>query len=374
MSPFLSSRAEPPAPTSPAAHPATVLVSRDPALVADLQRLAAAAGATLHVVDVLEVGARWSAAPVLLVGADVVADLAATAPTRRQRVHVVARAPLPDAVFRAALAVGAESVAELPAAEEWLVETLTDAADSAAGADGRAVLVGVVGGCGGAGATTFATALAAAAASVVRPVTLVDADPLGGGVERVAGVDQPGAGWGSLLQSAGRLGSRSLRASLPQRDGLAVLGWGADTRTGLDPHVVREVVSAAGRGSGLVVVDLPRYLDEAASEVLVRCDVLVVVTVLDVAAVTATSRVVAAVAPLVARQMLVARGSATALDPDGVAGVLGLPLAAVMSDQRRLAESVELGLGPLRSRRGPLARAARAVLGQVEAKAGRWAA
>ena len=38
-----------------------------------------------------------------------------------------------------------------------------------------------------------------------------------------------------------------------------------------------------------------------------------------------------------------------------------------MADQRRLAESVDLGLGPVRSRRGPLARAAAQVLAQVAA-------
>ena len=62
---------------------------------------------------------------------------------------------------------------------------------------------------------------------------------------------------------------------------------------------------------------------------------------------------------------LVVRGRG--LDPEGVARVTGLPLLAEMADQRRLAESVDLGLGPVRSRRGPLARAAAQVLEQVAA-------
>ena len=371
MSPFLSSRGAPPqlpaplpaVPPGPAAPGRPVLVTGDADLVSDLHRLAAAAGTTLDVVgDVLEARPRWAAAPLVLVGADAVTALAASGPSRRERVHVVAGGPLPDTLFRAALAVGAESVVELPAAEAWLVETLTDSADGSAG---RAVVVGVVGGCGGAGATTFATALAVAAASVVHPVTLVDADPLGAGIERVAGIEEPGSGWASLLESAGRLGSRSLRASLPQRDGLAVLGWGVHTRGELDPQVVREVASAAQRGSELVVVDLPRYVDRAASELAVRCDHLVVVTPLQLASLAATARVVASVLPLVPRALLVTRGPTSALDPGDVAEVLGLPLGATMHDQRGLEEAVELGLGPVRRRRGPLARAARAVLGQV---------
>lgn len=364
MSPFLSSRTDPsPPPDPPDDVEAPVLVTRDADLVGDLHRLAAAAGTGLDVVgDVLAARTQWATAPVVLLGADVVAELAGTTPQRRECVHVVARGPLPDTLFRAALAVGAESVVELPTAEAWLVETLTDTADGSAG---RAPVVGVVGGCGGAGATTFATALAMAAASVVPAVTLVDADPLGAGVERVAGIEEPGSGWGSLLESAGRLGSRSLRGALPQQGGLAVLGWGQDTTAELDPHVVREVVSAAQRGSDLVVVDLPRYVDEATLELLVRCDHAVVVAPLHLASLAATFRVVGSVLPLVPRALLVTRGPASAVEPADVAAALRLPLAAAMRDQRHLEEDVELGLGPVRSSRGPLSRAARAVLDQV---------
>ena len=61
-----------------------------------------------------------------------------------------------DDIFSVALALGAESVAELPRSESWLVEVLTDAGDRA---PRRGLTVGVVGGSGGAGATTFACAL-----------------------------------------------------------------------------------------------------------------------------------------------------------------------------------------------------------------------
>lgn len=358
------------APQNPGASP--LVVTRDPVLVAELQRLAAAAGAGLEVVEeASSARAGWSLAPVVLIGADTLHSVAASTPTRRDRVHVVALEPLVDELFRAALVVGAETVLELPAAETWLVETLTDTTD---GATGRAGVVGVVGGCGGAGATTFAAALAsAAAADPVRtsdapPVILVDTDPLGPGIEQVAGLDGfEGARWGPLLESAGRLGSRSLRAALPQREGLAVLGWGSGLRGPLDPRVVREVMNAGQRGSALVVVDLPRYPDPATSEVLLHCDHLVVVTTLTLTAVSQSAQVAARMLSFGPRCHLVARGPASALDADDVAIALGMPLAAVMADQRRLAEAVELGLGPIHSRRGPLARAARAVLARVGA-------
>ena len=40
----------------------------------------------------------------------------------------------------------------------------------------------------------------------------------------------------------------------------------------------------------------------------------------------------------------------------------GVGVIAAMPDQRRLAEAIDLGLGPVRSPRGPLGRASAAVL------------
>ncbi len=51
--------------------------------------------------------------------------------------------------------------------------------------------------------------------------------------------------------------------------------------------------------------------------------------------------------------------------PEQVARLLAMPLAAVMADQRGLDEAIDLGVGPVRSRRGALARAAQAVAGRV---------
>ena len=49
----------------------------------------------------------WAAASVVLVGADLADPVAAQRPPRRDQVHVVAHGPVPDGLFRAALAVGA---------------------------------------------------------------------------------------------------------------------------------------------------------------------------------------------------------------------------------------------------------------------------
>jgi hypothetical protein len=57
---------------------------------------------------------------------------------------------------------------------------------------------------------------------------------------------------------------------------------------------------------------------------------------------------------------LVVRGDD--LDSERVAAIVGAPVLTTMARQRGLAEAVELGFGPVRSRRGPLAGACRRLL------------
>ena len=112
--------------------------TRDPALADELARLAAAAGAPLVVVPSAEaVLRRWTSAPVVLVGADLAAELVELAPPRRPGVQVVAWSPAPPGSFRDALLVGAERVVELPVGAEFVAELLTDLGE-AGRADGVA--------------------------------------------------------------------------------------------------------------------------------------------------------------------------------------------------------------------------------------------
>jgi hypothetical protein len=57
---------------------------------------------------------------------------------------------------------------------------------------------------------------------------------------------------------------------------------------------------------------------------------------------------------------LVVRGSG--VEDDAVASLVRAPVLVRMSDQRGLAEAIDLGFGPVRTRRGPLGRAAAGVL------------
>lgn len=342
----------------PTGGTAPLMISDDEALIAEVLRLSAAGGVVPAVVREAEEALRlWSIAPLVLVGADQAESLAELQPPRRERVHVLGAGELPDALFRAAVLVGAESVSALPASETWLVELLTDVADGAV-AGGR--LVGVIGGSGGAGATVFATALALHAAERA-PALLVDIDPLGAGVDHVLGADRTeGVRWDALMQATGRLSARSLRESLPRCGRLSLLAWPAERLESLPAFAVREVLSAGRRGFGTVVLDLPRQRDPVAEEVVAQCDRVVLVCALTVPGVVAASRLVPRL-PAAPRTGLVARGGPAGVAAEEAARVLGLPLLGAMPDQRGLDEAIGLGAGPLRSRRGVLARTAGSV-------------
>jgi secretion/DNA translocation related CpaE-like protein len=340
----------------PDSIPGPLVVTDDELLLADVVRLTAAAGVSPAVARASAVALRsWAAAPVVLVGADRAADLARCRPPRRARVHVVGRGPLADALFRHALELGAETVASLPMSESWLVELLTDVGDGAAS---PGVTVGIVGGAGGVGATVFAAALAQVCAAEGSTL-VVDADVLGAGMDRVLGLEEvDGIRWDALMQATGRLSARSLREALPSRDGLSVLTWPVDRTPSLQAFAMREALSAGRRGFATVVVDVPRHPDPVVDEVLTRCDQVLLVSTLTVPAVTAAARVARRL-PSAPGTGLVLRGAAAGVPPREVGRLLDLPVVATMGDQRGLDESISLGVGPLRSSRGTLARAAR---------------
>jgi len=332
-----------------------LLATADPALADELARLSAAAGASVTVASsATEVLRAWSTAPVVLVGADLASALVELAPPRRSGVQVVGWSPAPPGSFRDALLVGAERVIELPVGADLVAELLTDLGEAGRG---EGVLLGVIGGSGGAGATTLACALGQVAAAR-GPALVVDLDPMGPGCDRVLALeDAPGVRWDSLGTSSGRLSGRSLREAVPRREGLGVLGW-ASVPAALEASTVREALSAGRRGHDTVVVDLPRSGDLVA-ETAARCGLVAVVVVPTVTGVAAAARWVASVADR-ARVGVVVRGHGA--DPHRVATLVGAPVLATMADQRGLAEAIDLGLGPVRSRRGPLSKAARELL------------
>ncbi len=335
-----------------------LVLSRDPSILDDLARLAAGAGVRPDVRgDPVAALASWSSAPLVLVGDDLLSELVAVSPPRRSGVVIVCRDPGP-ATFRHALEVGASSVADLPSGEAHLAGLLADVEETPV----HALVLGVIGGAGGAGASTLACALGQVGGRS-GPALVLDTDPLGSGLDRVLGLDDvPGVRWDDLATSAGRLGSRALRDAVPRRDGVGVLTWAAGSASVPSRSSVRDVLAAARRGHSLVVVDLARPVGELSTELVARCDLVLVVTPSSVGGVVSTRRVLASL-PDTAHLRLAARRGAVSVGD--LAATTGIGVGLEVPHQRGLAESVDLGLGPIRGRRGPLRKAVSAFLAEV---------
>lgn len=335
-----------------------LVLTRDPSLLDDLARLAAGAGVQLEVRgDPVVALASWSLAPLVLIGDDLAPDVAAISPPHRVGVVVVSHAPATD-VFRLALDLGATSVVELPAAEGHLAALFADVEE----APGRALVLGVVGGAGGAGASTLACALGQVGGRD-GPALVIDTDPVGPGLDRLLGLDETvGVRWDDLATSAGRLGSRSLREAVPRRDGVGVLTWAAGAATPPPVSTLRDVLAAGRRGHSLVVLDLARQSGALAAELMARCDLVLAVTPATVSGVASTLRLVKPMADTSRWRLVPRRGAVPLRD---LTAATGVPVAFEVPEQKGLAESVDLGLGPVRHRRTPLGRAVADFLAEV---------
>lgn len=335
------------------------LMTADPELQDQLLRLCAAASVTPDVVDETT-GARqvWARAGAVLVGDDQAPALARLGLNRRDQVVVVSLRREPAPLWQLAVQLHADDVVLLPGDEARLVERLSDLVEGA----GRALTVAVIGGCGGAGASTMAGALALTAARSGRECLLVDIDPLGGGIDLLVGCEESGGlRWPDLAATEGRVSAAAFRAALPSSGALPVLSWdrGAPRRT--PPVVVRAMMGAARRGSDLVVVDLPRHLDEAATEGLLLSDVLAVVVTTEVRGVASARSMLDELGEVCADIRVVVREiPGSDVSPKAVADSLALPLAGTVATQRGVARAVNAGVGPLG--RGGLARSCQAIL------------
>jgi len=135
-----------------------VAVVDDEDLLDDLLRVAAAAGCELErAPDIAAIRGRWARAPLIVLDDEAAAGCEQASLPRRSGVVLVARGVPPPALFERGVAVGAERVVGLPAAEPWLAGAFADAVEGPADDSGR--ILAVVGGRGGAGASTFAAAV-----------------------------------------------------------------------------------------------------------------------------------------------------------------------------------------------------------------------
>jgi secretion/DNA translocation related CpaE-like protein len=188
-----------------------VVVTADLELLDHVLAVAAAAGVEPQVVaDAGSLRSVWATAATVVVGVDQAQQLASMVLPRRPDVFVVGEEASHDEVCTWSLPLGA-AVVLLPSGANRLTTALVDATGQGHG-DGR--VIAVVGGCGGAGASTSAAALAFVGAQRGLRTILVDADPIGGGIDLLVGAERvPGWRWPRLGTARGHLGN--LAGQLP---------------------------------------------------------------------------------------------------------------------------------------------------------------
>jgi secretion/DNA translocation related CpaE-like protein len=349
-----------------------LVVSEDEALLESVLRLCAAAGADPQVIRGAPPARQdWSAARLVLVGDDVADRLSGIA--RRPGVLLVGRDLDDQDVWRRGVGIGADHVVFLPDGEAWLLDRIADAAE---GVGPQALTVAVLGGRGGAGASTLACGLAVTAAREGHRAVLVDGDPLGGGIDVLLGAEgEEGLRWPDLAASRGRVNAVELERALPGGHGPRVLSWDRGDVLGVPVEAVRTVLGATRRRGGVVVLDLPRRIDEAAGEALEQSDLALLVVPAELRAMAAAGRVAAAARMRLRDLRAVVRcPPGCGMDGEEVARGLRLPLAGELAAEPGIEADLERGRPPGLRARGPLARFCSAFLVEVGSRLGEEAA
>lgn len=340
-----------------------LLLSTHEVLTDEMLRLAAVGGVPIEVaIDPGAVRTRYMGAPLVLVGADLAeAVLRARLPRRGGVVLVGLEAT--DRLYAQAQELGAEFVASLPTAQPWLLDRL--AALTTVDTQ-TARVVAVVGGRGGAGASTLAVALAVTAVRADQRALLIDADPRGGGLDLALGLEHDeGLRWPDFAGASGRIDPGVLTQALPGRGPLAVLSWGRAQDVPAAPVTAMTAALAAGRrGVDVIVIDLPRCVDEAAAIGAGAADQVYVVVPAEVRATFSAAVTVREIRDFSEHIGAIVRGpSPGGLRADEVAGAVGLPLLGEAPTEPGLPGAVERGYAPAGSGRGPLAALCRNLLG-----------
>ncbi len=355
--------------SEPARHP--LVVTADADLLDDLLRVAADVGVLVDVAPDPAAARPWyGRAPLVLLGIDVAAECARARLGRRPALVLVGRHAEPGPPdWTAADELGAEHLVTLPAGETWLAARLRKVSEGAPAGQ----VVAVIGGRGGAGASVFAAGLAVTAARAGWRTLLIDADPLGGGVDLVLGWESlDGLRWPALSGTSGRVSPPALVDVLPQRGELVVLSWDRGEVVAVPADAMATALDAGRRGRDLVIVDLPRRLDDASLLALGTADRGYLVVPAELRACAAAARVAAVAGPHCPSLAAVVRGPAPGgLRTKDVAQAIGIPLAGSLRPEPRLAAGLERGEPPAKDGAGPLAALCQRILDELGAAASR---
>ena len=172
--------------------------------------------------------------------------------------------------------------------------------------------------------------------------------------------------WGGMTWPDPRPITRGRRPIVAAAGGRPrILGWGASLPQPLSQGSVGAAIDALTKSYSLVVIDLPRRLDDTVAEALCRCQLVVMVVPKSSAAVASAGRVLAS-RHLEGHQVeVVARGpSPGGLFASDVADALDLLLLCDVAADVGLTRRAERGLPPRRAR-GGLQQAGNAVLARL---------
>lgn len=222
--------------------------------------------------------------------------------------------------------------------------------------------VTVVGAVGGVGASTLAALLARRWAADGERVTLVDLDPVGGGIDVLLGIEAvEGVRWADLGGVRGTLDGADLDGLLPTWRGVEVLS--GDRRTGpVEGEAFRAVWPALSGAGRVVVADLPGHAlvpsDGGPGPLAGGRDVLLVTgqDVLGVAGGVRVRGTLGSQVPLVLRRRARAR-----VAPLEAARLLDADLVGLLPGDRSLAEATDRGFGPVVAAWSPLGRSVRRI-------------
>jgi MinD-like ATPase involved in chromosome partitioning or flagellar assembly len=241
------------------------------------------------------------------------------------------------AALRTAVRVGARGFFVWPAERDGLLDGVASAGDRRALVR-RATVVAVHASRGGAGCTFVATHLAQALAARGASCVLIDADPTFGDVATALGAVGDVRTLADLAPVADELTWEHVDgASVSHPSGFRALLSGAGdppSPGGTDP--VRSALNVAATTVDVVLVHLPRNLDERARRCLEEADRGLEVLSLDVLSFRATSRALEVLAPLALEDRLgfvVNRAARAELTVADVRRVFGHdPVAVVPAD------------------------------------------
>ncbi len=341
-----------------------LVVTADPDLLDDLLRLAAAGGTEVDVApDLAAARPRYPQAPLVMVGVDQIAACLRARLPRRSRVVLAGRGDLPRPVWDAARRLGMEHVVTLPTAEAWVVDRFAERPPATKA--GR--VLAVIGGRGGAGASILASGLAITAVMARHRTLLIDADPLGGGLDLVLGWENvDGLRWSSLARAGSQAKPGPLLDSLPHRGDLVLLSFSRDQGAFVPSDAMAATLDAGRRGRDVIIVDLPRHLDDASVLALQEADRAVLIVPAELRAAAAASKVVRMIRTHRSDLSLVVRGPAPGkLRAREVAKALRLPLAGTLRPEPALCQAIERGDAPILDGRGSLAVLCRRLLNDL---------